>query len=55
MAIPYTLLAKSTIFTPCGWLEILHYIIINDVNTSKRVLDNPNIRIKEVWICEDLL
>ena len=38
------------------WMgQILHYVIINDVITSKRVLDNPSIRIKEVQICEDLL
>ena len=55
MAIPYTLLAKSAIFTLCGWVKILHYVIINDVIASKCVLDNPSIRIKEVRICEDLL
>ena len=53
--LPYTFLAKSTVFTPCGQLEILHYVIINDVINSKRVSDYPSIRMKEVRICENLL
>ena len=55
MAIPSTHLDKSAIFAPCEWLELLHYVIINDMITCKLVSHDPSIRIKEVWICEDLL